>query len=194
MAEKKVSRKKVNMNAASSNEEENLESGTKEQSLNTAETNNSLPQAEENEIKGASEGQSNIIESPANIHQDFFEENKKVEEKKMEENEAAAGSVYPVPEFEKLPDPFIQEPEISDKKIPAENEGIEKDASEEGKTVEIPETSPSGELPKDVFEEGTGEEKKNNNNIWLWIVIAIIVIIFLCFCGFIGSIVFLFWG
>ena len=73
MAEKKVSRKKVNMNAASSNEEENLESGTKEQSLNTAETNNSLPQAEENEIKGASESQSNIIESPANIHQDFFE-------------------------------------------------------------------------------------------------------------------------
>ncbi len=69
----------------------------------------------------------------------------------------------------------------------------EKDASEEGKTVEIPEASPSNELPKDVFEEGTGEEKKNNN-IWLWIVIAIVVIIFLCFCGFIGSIVFLLWG
>lgn len=180
MAEKKVSRKKVNMNAASSNEEENLESGVKEQSLNTAETNSSLPQAEE-------------IESPADITQNFSEEDKYVEEKKMEEIEATNVSVNSVPEFEKLPDPFIQEPEISDKKIPAEHEGTEKDASEEGKTVEIPEASPSNELPKDVFEEGTGEEKKNNN-IWLWIVIAIVVIIFLCFCGFIGSIVFLLWG
>ena len=193
MAEKKVSRKKVNMNAASSNEEENLESGVKEQSLNTAETNSSLPQAEENEIKSASGGQSNIIESPADIPQNFSEEDKNLEEKKMEEIEATAVSVNSVPEFEKLPDPFIQEPEISDKKIPAEHEGTEKDASEEGKTVEIPEASPSNELPKDVFEEGIGEEKKNNN-IWLWIVIAIVVIIFLCFCGFIGSIVFLLWG
>lgn len=193
MAEKKVSRKKVNMNAASSNEEESLESGVKEQSVNTAETNSSLPQAEENEIKVTSEDQNNIIESSAGIHQDFFEENKKVEEIKIEENKAAADSVNPVPEFEKLPDPFIQEPEVSYKKIPAENEEIEKDSSEEGKTVEIPEASSSDDLPKDVFEEGIGEEK-HNNNIWLWIVIAIVIIIFLCFCGFIGSFVFLLWG
>jgi hypothetical protein len=52
MAEKKVSRKKVNMNAASSNEEENLESGVKEQSLNTAETNSFPSSSRRNRITG----------------------------------------------------------------------------------------------------------------------------------------------